>query len=424
MISHEQDHSIWHQEETASPRNHKTFKRAMLYAQAIARRVHALQDTIPENRRGLRALDTIAEGIKDASGVKFVNPLELSKARLESAGIVVEAFGDSKSKVNAAAEKPGGSLRRLEERWVHKGGFVLELKKALHTAGFTKVQAFPHAKEGAPSERIDELIKQESEQMIEEERDLIILYFFNGNDYRASTDHLVPAALMFFLPPLANVKAYRREFDRITSTLMRNEVAAFRMAQHVFSKRKEIGRRTYLLVIMPLQYQNHIKMPYFSLGKHGKPDTYLFTIPATRFFLERVEWYGEIGTGGTYVATKTALETFSEELQHLPPEGRIPVCTVLTNMLPRLKAYSDGTPHFSMAGHQAILKEILKVLVVVAEDGMSRETLADMLHRLHEEEPSSREEPLTKATCSSKVFKKGTSRGLLHAAVAALSACR
>jgi len=77
MISHEQDHSIWHQEETASPRNHKTFKRAMLYAQAIVRRVHALQDTTPENRRGLRALDTIAEGIKDASGVKFVNPLEL-----------------------------------------------------------------------------------------------------------------------------------------------------------------------------------------------------------------------------------------------------------------------------------------------------------------------------------------------------------
>ena len=81
MISHEQDHSIWHEEETASPRNHKTFKRAMLYTTAIGRRVHALQDATTENRRELRALDTIAESIKDSSGVSFVNPLELPKAR-------------------------------------------------------------------------------------------------------------------------------------------------------------------------------------------------------------------------------------------------------------------------------------------------------------------------------------------------------
>ena len=133
MISHEQDHSLWHQEETASLRNYKTFKRAMLYAQVIFRRCHALQKNISENRRELRALDAIAEGIKDARDVRFVNPLELPKARLEAFGIVAEAFGDSKSKVNAAAGKPGGSLRRLEERWVHKGAFVLELKKALHT---------------------------------------------------------------------------------------------------------------------------------------------------------------------------------------------------------------------------------------------------------------------------------------------------
>ncbi len=139
-----------------------------------------------------------------------------------------------------------------------------------------------------------------------------------------------------------------------------------------------------MLVIMPLQYQNHIKMPYYSLGKNGKPDKYLFTIPARRFFLERVQWFGEVGTGGAYLATKTALGNFSEELEQLPPEGRIPVCTVLTNRLPRLKEYSDGTPHFNLAGHQAILKEILRLLVVVAEDGSSRETLLDMLNRVHE----------------------------------------
>jgi len=64
---------------------------------------------------------------------------------------------------------------------------------------------------------------------------------------------------------------------------------------------------------------------------------------------------------------------------------------VLTNKLPRLKEYSDGTPHFSLLGHQAILREILRVLVVVSKDGRSRETLADMLNRINEEELSSRE---------------------------------
>jgi hypothetical protein len=105
----------------------------MLYATAIVRRVHALQENISENRRELRALDAIAEGITDARDVRCVNPLELPKASLEAIGIVAEAFGDSTSKGNAAAGKPGGSLRRLEERWVHTGAFVLELKKALHT---------------------------------------------------------------------------------------------------------------------------------------------------------------------------------------------------------------------------------------------------------------------------------------------------
>jgi len=217
------------------------------------------------------------------------------------------------------------------------------------------------------------------------------MYFYNGNNYRASTDHLAQAALMFFLPQFANVKAYRKEFDRITDNLMRDELEAFRIAQDVFSKRKEKGRRTYMLVIMPPQYQNHIQLPYFSLGKNGKPDKDLFTLPSKRFLRERVQWIGEVGTGGTYVATKTALEKFSEELEQLPPENRIPVSTVLTNTLPRLKEYSDGTPHFSLLGHQAILREILRVLVVVSKDGRSRETLADMLNRINEEELSSRE---------------------------------
>ena len=66
--------------------------------------------------------------------------------------------------------------------------------------------------------------------------------------------------------------------------------------------------------------------------------------------------------------------------------------TVLTNTLPRLKEFSDGTPHFSLLGHQAILREILGVLVVVTEDGSSGETLADMLNRINEDELSSREE--------------------------------
>ena len=376
MISHKQDNSIWHEEVTVFPLEHKKVKRAMLYAKEIARRSHALQDKISENRRELRELDAIADGIKDPTGVRFVNSLELLKARLETVGIVAEAYGDSKSKVNVEAGKTGGFSRRLKERWVHKGAFVLEFKKALHQVGFTKAQAFPHAKEGDPSERIDELVKKEREHMIEEERDLIIMYFYNGNNYRASTDHLALAALMFFLPQFANVKAYRQEFDRITDNLMRDELEAFRIAQDVFSKRKENGRRTYMLVIMPLQYQNHLQMPYFSLGKNGKPDKYLFTIPARRFLLERVQWIGEVATGGTYVATKTALEKFSEELEQLPPERRIPVSTVLTNILPRLKEYSDGTPHFSLLGHQAILREILGVLVVVADDGRSKETLA------------------------------------------------
>jgi hypothetical protein len=391
MISHEHDNSIYHEEETAFTLDHKKVKRAMLYAKEISRRSHALQDKISENRRELRELDAIADGIKDPTGVRFVNSLELPKARLEIVGIVAEEYGDSKSKVNAEAGKTGGFSRRLQERWVHKGAFVLEFKKALHKAGFTKAQAFPHAKEGDPSERIDEVVKKERENMIEEERDLIIMYFYNGNDYRASTDHLAQAALMFFLPQFTNVKAYRKEFDQITDNLMRDELEAFRITQDIFSKRKEKGRRTYMLVIMPLQYQNHIQMPYFSLGKNGKPDKYLFTIPSKRFLLERVQWIGEVGTGGTYLATKTALEKFSEELEQLPPEGRIPVSTVLTNKLPRLKEYSDGTPHFSLLGHQAILREILRVLVVVSKDGRSRETLADMLNRINEEELSSRE---------------------------------
>jgi hypothetical protein len=381
-----QDNSIWREEETAYPLDHKKVKRAMPHVKAIARRAHALQDKISENRRELRELEAIADGIKDATGVRFVNSLELAKARLETVGIVAEAYGDSKSKVNAEAGKTGGCFRRLKERWVHKGAFVLEFKKALHKVGFTKAQAFPHAKEGDPSERINELLNREREHMIEEERDLIIMYFYNGNDYRASTDHLVRAALLFFLPQFANVKASRKEFDRITDTLMRGELAALRMAQDVFSKRKEKGRQTYLLVIMPLQFQNHIKMPYFSLGKNGKADQYIFTLPARRFFLERVQWIGEVVTGGTYLATKTALEKFSEELEQLPPEGRIPVSTVLTNTLPRQKEYSDGTPHFSLLGHQVILKEILRVLVVIAEDGSRRETLADMLNRINDEE--------------------------------------
>ncbi len=396
MISHQQDNSIWHEEETAFLLDHKKVKPVMLYAKEIARRSHALQDKISENRRELRALDVIADGIKDTTGVRFVNSLELPKARLETVGLIAEEYGDSKSKVNAEAGKTGGFSKRLKERWVHKGAFVLEFKKALQEVGFTKVQAFPHAKEGDPSERIDELIKQEREHMIEEERDLIMMYFYNGNNYRASTDHLAQAAFMFFLPQFANVKACRQEFDRITDNLMRDELEAFRIAQHVFSKRKEQGRRTYLLVIMPPQYQNHIQLPYFSLGKNGKPDKYLFTIPAWRFFLERVQWIGEVGTGGSYVATKNALEKFSEELEQLPPEGRIPVSTILTNTLPRLKAYSDGTPHFSLLGHQAILREILGVLVVVAEDGRSRETLADMLNRIHGDDLSSREKHFAK----------------------------
>jgi hypothetical protein len=376
---------------TAFPLDHKKVKRAMLYAKEFARRSHALQDKISENRRELRALDDIADGIKDPTGVRFVNSLELPKARLETVGIVAEEYGDSKSKVNAEAGKSAGFSRRLNERWVHKGAFVLEFKKALHKVGFTKVQAYPHAKEGDPSERIDDLIKKEGENMIAEERDLIIMYFYNGNDYRASTDHLAQAALMFFLPQFANVKAYREEFDRITDNLMRCELESFRIAQHVFSKRKEKGLRTYMLVIMPPQYQNHIQLPYFSLGKNGKPDKYLFTIPAWRFLMKRVQWAGEIGTGGTYLATKTALKKFSEELEQLPPENRIPVSTVLTNTLPRLKEYSDGTPHFSLLGHQAILREILGVIIVVTEDGSSGETLADMLNRIHEDKLSSRE---------------------------------
>lgn len=397
MISHERDNSIWHEEEIASPLDHKKIKRAIFYAKEIARRSHTLQDKISENRRELRELDAIAVGIKDPTGVKFVNSLELEKARLETVGIVAEEYGDSKSKVNAEAGKTRGFFRRLKERWVHKGAFVLELKKAFHKVGFTKAQAFPHAREGDSSERIDELVKKERANMIEEERDLIIMYFYNGNDYRASTDHLAQAALMFFLPQLANVKACRKEFDRITDNLMRDELETFRIAQDVFSKRKEKGRRTYLLVIMPLQYQNHIQMPYFSLGKNGKPDKYLFTIPARRFLLERVQWIGEIGIGWTYLATKNSLEKFSEELEQLPSESRIPVSTVLTNTLPRRKEYSDGTPHFSLLGHQAILKEILRVLVVVAEDASSRETLADMLNRINEEELSSKEEHFAKS---------------------------
>ncbi len=398
MRSHEQDNSIiWYKEESAFPLDHKKVKRAMLYTKEIARRSHALQDKISENRRELRELDAIGNGIKDLTGVRFVNSIELPKARLETVGIVAEEYGDSKSKVNAEAGKATGFSRRLNERWVHKGAFVLEFKKALHKVGFTKVQAFPHAKEGDPSERIDELIKKEGENMIAEERDLIIMYFYNGNDYRASTDHLAQAALMFFLPQFANVKAYRKEFDRITDKLMQCELASFRIAQHVFSKRKEKGLRTYMLVIMPPQYQNHIQLPYFSLGKNGKPDKYLFTIPAWRFLLKRVQWAGEVGTGGTYLATKTALEKFSEELEQLPPEDRIPVSAVLTNTLPRLKEYSDGTPHFSLLGHQAILREILGVLVVVAEDGRSIESLADMLNRINEDELSAREEHFARA---------------------------
>ena len=397
MISHEQDNSIWHEEVTAFPLDHKKVKRAMFYAKEFARRSHALQDKISENCRELRELDAIGNGIIDPTGVRFVNSLELPKARLETVGLVAEEYGDSKSKVNAEAGKTGGFSRRLNERWVHKGAFVLEFKKALYKVGFTKVQAYPHAKEGDPSERIDELIKKEGENMIAEERDLIIMYFYNGNDYRASTDHLAQAALMFFLPQFANVKAYREEFDRITDNLMQCELEFFRIAQHVFSKRKEKGLRTYMLVIMPPQYQNHIQLPYFSLGKNGKPDKYLFTIPAWRFLMKRVQWAGEIGTGGTYLATKTALKKFSEELEQLPPEGRIPVSTVLTNTLPRLKEYSDGTPHFSLLGHQAILREILGVIIVVAEDGSSGETLADMLNRIHEDELSSREEHFAKA---------------------------
>ena len=139
----------------------------------LPERSHALQDKISENRRELRELDAVADGIKDPTGVRFVNSLELPKARLETIGIIAEEFGDSKSKVNAEAGKSAGFSRRLNERWVHKGAFVLEFKKALHKVGFTKVQAYPHAKEGDPSERIDELIKKkEGENMIAEERDL------------------------------------------------------------------------------------------------------------------------------------------------------------------------------------------------------------------------------------------------------------
>jgi len=393
MVSHEQDNSIiWHEKATAFPLERKKAKHAMLYAKETARIFYALQDKISENHRELMELDAIGNCIKDPTGVRFVNSLNLPKARLETVGIVVEEYGDSKSKVNAEAGITGNSSGRLKERWVHKGAFVLEFKKALQRVGFTKAQAFPHAKEGDPSQRIDELIKNEAEAMVEEERDLIIMYFYNGNDYRASTDHLARASLMFFLPQFANVRAYRQEFDRITDNLMRSELEAFRIAQDVFSKRNEKGRRTYLLVIMPPQYQNHIHLPYFSLGKNGKPDKYLFTIPAWRFLLDRVQWVGEVGTGGTYLATKTALQKFSEELEQLPPENRIPVSTVLTNTLPRLKEYSDGTPHFSLLGHQAILREILGVLFVVAEDGRSIESLADMLHRINENELSSREE--------------------------------
>ncbi len=396
MKSHQQNHIIWYEEQAGFPLNHKNITLATLYPKEIFQSSHCVWSKITGNRRLLRELDAIATSITDPTGVRFVNPIELVKARLEAVGIVAEEFGDSKSKVNVAAGKPGGFFRRLEERWIHKGAFVLEFKKALHMAGFTKVQAFPHAKEGDPSERIDDLIEKERENMIVEERDLIIMYFFNGNDYRVSTDHLAQAALMFILPLLANVKAYRREFDWITDHLMRDELAAFRIAQEVFLRRKEKDRRTYLLVIMPLQYQNHIKMPYFSLGKNGKPDKYLFTIPAWRFLLERVQWYGEIGTGGTYAATKLALEEFSKELNQLPFEDRIPVGTVLTNTLPRLKEYSDGTPHFSLLGHKAILKEILKALVIVVEDGGRRESLADVLDRIHEEELSFRKEHVTK----------------------------
>jgi hypothetical protein len=379
MVSHQQDNSIWHEEEAVLPLHRKKVTRAMLYAKEISQGSPLVRDKIAENSCLLRELYAIATSITDPTNVRFVNSIELPRARLETVGIVAEAFGDSKSKVNVAAGKPGGFFRRLEERWVHKGAFVLEFKKALHEVGFTKAQAFPHAKEGDPSERIDDLIKKERENMIDEERDLIIMYFFNGNNYRASTDHLVQAALIFTLPKLSNVKACRKEFYRITDNLMWDELAAFRMAQDIFLRRKENGRRTYLLVIMPPQYQNHIKMPYFSLGKNGKPDKYLFTIPAWRFLLERVQWFGEIGTGGTYLATKIALEKFSNELDQMPLEDRIPVSAVLTNTLPRLKEYSDGTPHFSLLGHQAILKEILRVLVLVAEDEMRRESLADML---------------------------------------------
>ena len=135
------------------------------------------------------------------------------------------------------------------------------------------------------------------------------MYFYNGNDYRASTDHLAQAALMFFLPQFANVKAYREEFDRITDNLMRyEELKSFRIAQHVFSKRKEKGRQTYMLVIMPLQYQNHIQLPYFSLGKNGKPDKYLFTIPTWRFLMKRVQWAGEIGTRRGPISNKNRLK--------------------------------------------------------------------------------------------------------------------
>ena len=48
-------------------------------------------------------------------------------------------------------------------------------------------------------------------------------------------------------------------------------------------------------------------------------------------------------------------------------------------------------------GYQAILREILGVIIVVAEDGSSGETLADMLNRINEDELSSREEHFAKA---------------------------